>query len=200
MPTKKKAHKVSLEWKKEDADRAIVRTDFLDRETLSLRVRSGWRDKLVISGNAARIEARNPSPFVDYDFDLIRAGLDISIQPVKGWDIQLSHGIFDFQSSTLFQDPDFLPDQSNHDEDGAHTSLELSWLNERWSFAGGYGYHHSDGVAEFSNERGHIRAGLRVAARFWIILETRHYAYQDTAFSFSDYEAETYALLFRWRL
>ncbi len=199
MAFQKKQHQASLEWKSEEADQMVIRTDFLDRETLTARLRTGWNDKFHFSGKARWIDAENPTPGIQYEMDLFNAGLDLEFAPVKGFRCRLSYNLFDLESQTSYRDPWFEDRESFHKEDGNQVDVDFGWENKRLKIIGRYGRYDSEGAIPFTLDDAFLQADIKISDHFSGIIQARQREYEEELNPLADYDVDTFGLLLRWR-
>jgi len=195
----KKRHLVSVEWKSEEADEAVMRTDFLDRDTLTARIRTNWNNKVYLSGKARWFDVENPTPAIEYQMDLFNAGVDLEFMLPKKFNCRLSYAIFDLESETAYRDPEFVNRISFHREDGNQADINLGWENKRWMVEGRYGRHDSEGAIPYTLDEAMLSLELKISDDISGIFHGRIREYQEESNPLADYDADTFSLLVRWR-
>jgi len=193
-------HSLSLEYQIDDADQSVVRTDFLDRKTYSLRGKTALFDKkLKLSGNARWAESDNPSTAIDLQSDLFRAGLTAAVLFSDQFELNLAYGIFDLESQIEYRDPLFNQATSFHREDGTDLTADLRWTNKQLEVVGGYGTYDNEGLLPFNLDRIHFDLTWSFSDNFQAIFRADHHEYDEDLDPISNFDADIYAILIGWR-
>jgi hypothetical protein len=189
----------SIEYRNEDADSAVVRTDFLERETLTVRVRTAIAGAFHLSAHAKQLEAENPLAGIDYELELDTFGIDADVTMGESFSAVLSYSVFDLTSALVYRDPLFVSRTSSYVEDGDNLSLGLHWTGERLSLEGWGSTYDNTGAVAYTYERYGVRAGWRVNEQLRASIEARNDSYEEEALPVADYDVDTYAFIIGWR-
>ena len=210
---KKGMHRVHVEYRMDDADNAVMRSDFLDRETLSFRAGTGWKEKCLITLVARTMESENetmPPGFQPQNEDdelaqmereITSYNINADLTPIKDLNIRLNYGIFDFESEAWFYAPDFVLEQSIYQEETDSMGCEIDWKTGRFQINGGYNGYDGEGVNDFplTLDTTHLRLGFTLMENLTLRLEAARYEYDQKNSVLSDYETDVYGLLLHWR-
>jgi hypothetical protein len=192
-------HRFSLEWRRDEADHAVVRTDFLDREVWAVRARTHLGEKWLLSGRARWQDEDNPSAGINSEADTFDMGVDLDLTPREGLNFRLAYGIFDFDSRVDYRRPNFTDATSTHSEDGENLEAGCRWTWSKIDFNGDYARYESTGAIDFDLERWSLGAGFPIADKLRGIVEARTIEYTEQNTPAADYETKIYRFLISWR-
>ncbi len=190
----------SASWQSDDADRAVVRTDYLDRRRVSMQAHGLVRENLRLAGRCLWTKSDNDTPQIVYESDQRQLALDFEIVGVKNFDMRLSYGVYEIDSEALYLQPqNFQFAQSIHKETGDEFELSLGLEVGRCRVEGEYASYDNQGALSFKLDRWKMGASVRIAAQLDAIVEARVQQYEEPGLPVADYDAEHYAFLLRWR-
>jgi len=188
----------TIEYRNEDADEAVVRTDFLERESLTVRVRTAIVGAFHLSAHAKQMESENPLAGIDYELELDTIGIDADVT-VESFSATLSYSVYDLASELTYRDPLFETRTSSHVEDGDNLHLGVRWSGERLSLEGWGSTYENEGALAYTFERYGARVGWRLNEQLVANIEARNDTYEETALPAADYDVDTFALTLGWR-
>ena len=193
-------HSLAIEYQVDDADQSVLRTDFLDRDTFSLRGKTSlFNQQLRLSGNAKWVDAENPANAIALQMDLFQAGFNADVSFSEQFELNLSYGIFDLENQIEYRDPLFNQATSFHREDGTDITADLRWTNKQLEILGGYGRYDNDGALQFTLDRAHLDVTWSFSEHFRAIFRADRYEYDETLNPISNYDADVFALLVGWQ-
>ena len=195
----RKGHRFSAEWQRDEADSAVVRTDFKDREVVALRARTHLGEKWQLSGRARWREDVNPTLGIDSQIDTFDMGLDLNLNPVEGLAFLLTYGVFDYESKVELRRPDFTSLTSRHLEDGENLEVGCHWNWSRVELSGDFSRYESTGAIDFDLERWSLRTAFPLADKLRGIVEARSVDYREPTLPVANYEAKIYQFLLSWQ-
>jgi hypothetical protein len=188
-----------IEYIADDADEAIVRTDYLDRTTLKFRAQGKLGKQVSIALRGRLVDAENDIPGIDSQIDLFHGGIDLNIEAAKDLNFVLSYGIFDFESEARATDPlRFTQFVSLHEEDGTDLGFHGYWKYKKCTVEGGYNRYENDGLLMQTNERIRLSIGYAFTDSLQGIIQGASYEYTEDLLPIADYEADLAAILIRW--
>jgi hypothetical protein len=196
-----KSFDASLEWRGEDADRAVVRTDFDSRDRYRLRL--GWKPCgwFQLTGTAEQIEASNPATGVAYDADTDHYAVVALLIPVKELTFRLGYDSYTTDTSILIRRPyDFGVEPSLHTEEGEVVDAGLTWTHGRLTLDGGYSRSENRGTFAYTLDHAYGRLGLDLTKSVGAALEYETYDYAEDLFAAADFDSTRYGVFFRFRL
>lgn len=197
---RKKGHQASLTFSRDDADQAVVRTDFLDRDVLLFRGRTQLIEKkLFLSANGRWVTAENPTAGIDFDLDQFTGNIALSgeLHALFGFDID--YGVFDLETRTDYRDPLFLDKTSFHKEDGVDLGIGLHGSYQKCGWKGSYRSYDNDGLLAFDLNRTQLGVTWSFTEAFQAILEATRVEYNENTEPLANYDVDQFALLLRWQ-
>jgi hypothetical protein len=181
------------------ANRAVVRTDFVDRDTYKLRATLTPISWITLGASAERVVDKN-NPFV-YNSKSTRLAGDVEVRPWKPLSLRFSAGSFKAASSIPIRIPwNFATDVSTNNEDGHSYEGGLSFAYSRFTLDGSYGSFSNDGTFPFSLDRARARLEVDVIKGFAAVFEYDRDKYQEKLASvlpYGNYEANRYGFYVR---
>ena len=191
----------SLEWRSEDADAAIVRTDYVNRDRYRLRL--GWELTTVFSivGTAEQIEADNPADGIELDVETDHYAVQLLVTPVKDLTFDLGYDSYQTDTATSIRRPhDFGIEPSLYTEEGEGIQGGVSWKVGRFDLDAGYSSYENQGSFPFELERVFGRIAFDLTESFGLAGEIESYDYSEVLFAPADFDADRYGLFFRFKL
>ena len=192
---------LSAEWRSEEADTAILRSDALDRERLRVRgtvTLSSWL-KVIASGEW--IDASNPTTGIAYDAEVDRFGGEIELTPLA-W-LVLRGGYDRTQSDsrmTVRRPQDFVLEPSLYSEDGENLEASATVTFGRLTLEAGGNRYENQGSTPFTLDRTFARCdvGINDALGVYGVIDRREYT--DDLLPIADFEATRVAVFVRWSM
>lgn len=192
--------KLSLDYGTSDADRSIMRTDFLDRSRLRGRLEWSPFEWLAILATAEQIEAENDSAGIELDSDTDHWAVDLDLRPVESLLLRLAWDRFETTSSTWLRQPqDFSIVPSLHEEDGELLEGRIEWQREALRLSAGYSTLDNDGSLPFTLDRVFGRVAYDFTPTWGAAVEVESHDYTEEGFALADFDATRYGLFVRWR-
>ena len=161
-----KALTLSADYRLDDADEPIVRTDYLDRERW--RARAGYRigERLSVQASAEETEIENDRPGIGYDARIRQYTGTLEGAPIAPVRLWLSVSRFDAESRIPIRRPqDFGVESSVHLEDGDSLEAGLSAVFGRGRLDAVWGRFENEGTFSFDLDRFRISAELQTDRR-----------------------------------
>jgi hypothetical protein len=188
----------NLDYQKQEADQAVFRADFLDREKLSLQVRWKLADFLQLKGSAQQTDSENNHPEVAFTSDLTTYRLD-ALAHFKNVQLQAGYGIFDLESLGMYRQPqDYSMIPSHHLEDGEELSALLRVDLDRVDLQASFSRFDNEGALTFNYDRLACDLHYKVTKAWFLTLGYRQDDYQEALHPIADYQADRFSLLVRW--
>jgi len=192
--------KLGLDWKKDDADNAIVRTDYLNQERWRARLSWTAGSFLQLVGTAERIEAENPTAGVDRDATTKHWAGDLEITPVKDLVFRLGYGEYKADSTiTIRQPQDFTLVPSVYSEDGTSKDIAASYRFDRGGVEVGFSKFENTGDMALTLDRTFARADFDFTKEWGVVVQYEKRKYQEDMLAVADYDAKWYGFFLRWR-
>lgn len=190
---------VSAEWTGDDANEAVVRTDFLERD--ALRVRAGLRlaSWLRVAAVGEHTQASNATPGIDSDFDTRRWGADVEVAPWRWLSLRGNYGTFDVDSRITVRRPhDFGLEPSLYLEDGDEAAGALVVSLGRFGAQAGAARLHNRGTLPFTLDRRSVRLEVHLMPTLGLVGHWEQREYDETLLASASYDARRYGLLLHW--
>jgi len=192
--------KLGFDWKKDDADHAIVRTDYLNQERWRARLSWTAGQFLRLVGTAEHIKGENPTAGVDRDATTKHWAGDLELTPLKDLAVRLGYGVYKADSTiTIRQPQDFTLVPSVYSEDGTSKEAAASYRFGRGGFEAGFSKFENTGSMALTLDRTFARADFDFTAKWGVLLQFEKRKYQEDALSIADYDAKWYGVFLRWR-
>ncbi len=192
--------KLSLDWKKDDADNAIVRIDYLNQERW--RARAAWTAgkflRLVATGE--NIKAENPTAGIDRDVTTKHWGADVEITPVKPLVVRLGYGDYRVDSTTIIRQPqDFSLTDSIYTEDGTSKEASAAFTFAHGSVEAGVSRFENSGSLELTLDRAYARADVDFSKSWGALVQYEKRKYEETLLPIANFDANWYGVFLRYR-
>jgi hypothetical protein len=189
-------------YRLDDADQAVVRTDYLDRQRI--RIRGGYRtsnDFFRVGLTAEEIDSSNDQADINYDNELRSFSGDVEIAPIQPLRFRASYSVFDADTSMIILRPETLTSEiSSHLENGNSREGGFSLLVKRFSLDADYATFENEGTLPFTVVRWRARAVFDFLANLGVAAEYNHDDYEEANFALADYDADRFGLFLRWRM
>ncbi len=187
-------------WRRDSANAAIFRTDYLDRDRY--RVRAAWSTpkKLFRAGVTAERTSQSNERETGYDARLNQYAGDIEVAPFEALRFRASLSQFRADSNISFRRPEnFTIDESIHKENGQAREGGLSYLRGPFSFDASLSRFENRGTIPFTFDRHRLRLTWDFKSKTGVAAEWDRDKYDEPAPSYGDFDASRYGLYFRWR-
>ena len=192
--------KLAFDWKKDDADNAIVRTDYLKLERWRARLSWTAGQFLRLVGTAENIKGENPTVGIDRDATTKHWAGDVEVTPVKDLVFRLGYGAYNVDSTTTIRQPqDFSLVASVYSEDGTSKDVAASYRFGRGGVEAGYSKFENTGSMALTLDRTFARADFDFTKAWGVLVQFEKRKYQEDALSIADYDARWYGVFLRWR-
>jgi hypothetical protein len=192
--------KLSLDYATSDADRSIMRTDYLDRSRVRGRVDWHPVEWLTVLATAEQIEAENDTTGIDLDSDTDHWAVDLDLRPVESFLLRLAWDRFETTSTTWLRQPqDYAVVPSVHEEEGELLEGSIQWQREALRLSAGYSTLDNDGSLPFTLDRVFGRVAYDVTQTWGAALEVEAHDYTEEGFALADFDATRYGVYLRWR-
>jgi hypothetical protein len=192
--------KLAFDWRKDDADNAIVRTDYLNQERWRARLSWTAGKFLRLVGTAENIKGENPTAGVDRDATTKHWAGDLEVTPVKDLVLRLGYGTYQVDSTiTIRQPQDFTFVPSIYSEDGTSREAAASYRFGKGGFEAGFSKFENTGSMALTLDRTFARADFDFTKKWGVLVQFEKRKYQEDALSIADYDAKWYGVFLRWR-
>lgn len=189
------------DYKKESADRAVMRTDFLDRQ--QLRFRGTWAPMEWLKVGAT-------AETVDFENDTVGIGLDatyreyagfLEVKPWKPLTVRLGGSRYEADTTAGFQLPLVWQTSTNvHAEEGTGLEAGLSLDLKPFGLHAAWGRYDNDGSYPFTMNRVRVLADYQFIEKLGIVGEWSWDKYEEnfaTGATLGDYDANRYGIYLR---
>ena len=192
--------KLAVDWKKADADNAIVRTDYLNQERWRARLSWTAGQFLRLVGTAENIKGENPTAGIDRDATTKHWAGDVEVTPVKDLVFRLGYGVYKADSTiTIRQPQDFTVVPSVYSEDGTSKDIAASYRFGRGGVEVGFSKFENTGDMALTLDRAFARADFDFTKEWGVLVQFEKRKYQDDVLSIANYDAKWYGVFLRWR-
>lgn len=189
-----------VDYRADDADEVVLRTDYLDRTRLRGRVDWSPFRWLTVGGTAETIEAENEDPAIAYLAETDHWAVDLDLHPVEDLSIRLAWDQYSTDTFAVIRRPqDYGLEPSLHAEDGEMIEGSLRWRLDRFTLWAGYSSLDNDGSLPFSLDRTFGRLGYDFSSAWGASVEYESNEYSEELLPLADFDAERYAVFVRWR-
>jgi hypothetical protein len=192
--------KFSLDWKKDDADHAIVRIDYLNQERWRGRLAWTVGSVLRLVGTGEHIKAENPTAGIDRAVTTKHWGADAEITPIKPLLLHLGYGIYKVDSTTIIRQPqDFSLTDSLYTEDGTSKEASASYSFGPGSVEAGYSRFENTGSLGLTLDRTYARVDVDFNKTWGALAQFEKRKYEDNLLPIANYDATWYGVFLRYR-
>ncbi|HUM01085.1 MAG TPA: hypothetical protein VL084_02285 [Thermoanaerobaculia bacterium] len=188
------------EWRNDDADQAILRSDYTSRTTWRARLTLNRWKFFRISGTGQWVSQSNTQTGIDSTGTFRQYGGDIDIMPISALTLRFSGNAF--TSNTTFpiltpQNLEVVP--SIMIEDGYSLEGGLSLNLKLFTLQASGGEFKNKGSVNFKIDR--FRGGVEVPIikAFSFVAEWAYDKYTETVFMYGDYSASRVGLYAHWK-
>ncbi|HUO85068.1 MAG TPA: porin [Thermoanaerobaculia bacterium] len=190
----------SASWRGDDADRAVLRTDFRDRDLI--RLRAGWvsparRFRVGLSGQ--HTDQSNDREGIDYDAEIQQLTATFEVAPIESIHLWTSWSGFDADTHALIRRPEtFEIVPSLHEEDGDSWEAGARWFRNPFGVEASWGRFDNDGTNPFEMDRWRTRVQYEINEQYGVAGEWARDTYDELSLPLANYEADRFGLFLRW--
>jgi hypothetical protein len=190
---------LSADWAEDDADQAVVRTDYLDRERMRVRASLSLGPMLRLIGTGEWIDAANPTPGVDYTAEIERWALDLEFTPAEHLSVRGGWHTYDSDSQIVTRVPhDFSLTNSVYLEEGEDVDVSMAARFASVAVEAGIAAYSNEGSQPFDLDRTYARLDIGLTSTVGLYGSFERRNYDEKLLSLSSYDADRYGLFVRW--
>ena len=189
---------LSANWRNDNADQAIFRTDYLDRNRL--RLRAMWKaPKYVRFGITSDVTKQtNDQPDVLLNASVHQYIGDVEVTPLSWLGLRGSYAKFRANSDALYRVPqNFTTADSRRFENGYSREGGVAVTRDKWSFDTGLSKFKNAGTTPFTVDHYHARFTIDLKSRTGLAAEWNRDKYNDLL-GVSDFSANRYGIYLRF--
>jgi hypothetical protein len=194
---------LSAEYRLDDADVPIVRTDYLDRQRWRGRVGFRLGERLSFTASAEQTDIENDRPGIAYDAEIKQYAGTVEGSPVAPLRLWVSAARYEAESRIPIRRPqNFTVVPSIHVEDGDSLEAGLSGVFSGFRLDAAYGKFENEGTFSFDLDRLRVSADLQLAPQFAVVGEWARDDYEEISgegAGLGDFDADRYGVYIRWR-
>lgn len=194
-----KRFELGVDWLSDDADKVVMRTDYLDRERLRGRLGFTLFKWLRLSGTMANITAKTAIPGIDYDSETTQYAVDLDLTPSEHFNARASYSSYDTDSAITVRIPhDLSLASSLYLAEGELWDLELNGKVAWFGLTFGWSSYDNTGSFGFDFEHWLVRLDFDVSKRLGVGVLADSYDYQeDVLADIGDYLVKRYGVFLR---
>jgi hypothetical protein len=190
---------LGAEYLKDDADNAVVRTDYTNRDRLRARASVKINSFLTFIASGDQTDLKNPAAGIQYDATVKHWAAGLDIIPVAALVIHGGYDKYTSDSQVLVRVPqDFSTESSIYAEDGKNVEGSLSLKLGRLLIAAGGNQYRNTGDLPFDLDRSWARLDIAVFDGVGVYGQYERRKYTEKLYSAADYSADRYGLFVRW--
>lgn len=191
---------VGADWTQDDADQAVVRTDYADRERLRGRIGLKLGSWARLVGSGERIESENPASGIEYDGEVTHWALDLEVVPIEAISIRAGYDTYQSDSSLVVRRPqDFVLETSVYAEDGENIEGSISAKFGRITLDLGGNRYTNEGHLAFDLDRAYARFDIGISDGFGIYGNWERRKYDERALmTLANFDGDRYGIFLRW--
>jgi hypothetical protein len=189
---------LSAKWQRDDANRPILRTDYVDRT--KLRGRAMWRAPKYFSAGVTAEWSKQTNDQSDVGLNAsVRQYLgDVELTPISWLALRGSFTKFESNSDVIYRVPqNFTVADSRRFEDGRSNEASAVMTFAKWSLDAGLGRFKNEGTSPFTLDHYRARFSYDLTARTGFAAEWNRDQYEDSL-AISDFRADRVGIYFRW--
>lgn len=192
--------KLSGDVRYDDANQAVLRTDFDKRTRIRTRASLKPVAWLELGGTGEWTNQTNNEPGIGYDGKIRTYSADVQLTPVKGLRLHGAYTKLKADSTIPIRMPqDFTVTNSVNTEDGnsweGGLGLAFAPVTFDWSYVG----LKNNGSYPYKIDRGRMRLDFDVTKNAGVVSEWDYDRYRDTTLPVSNYRANRFGVYLRWR-
>ena len=190
---------LGADWLEDDANRALVRTDYLDRERLRARAGVKLGSLVRFLGTAEWIDLANPTAGIQYDAEIEHLAASVEVTPVEAFTLHAGYDTYTSDSTVIFRTPqDFSTGPSIYAEDGESIDGGISLKLGRFKVDAGASRYRNEGDMAFDLDRTYARFDVQINDAVGVYGQYESRDYDETLLPIADYSADRYGLFLRW--
>jgi len=190
---------LSFDWGTEDADTAVVRTDFLERDRVRARFSFRPGEAVRVTGTAEIIEAENGAEGIGFSADTEHYAVDLEVTPVDAFGVRVAYDSYDTSSEVTVRRPeDFGLDLSLHAERGEVVEAGIMGKAGSFTYDAGYSTLENRGSFGFELDRIFSRLGVDFTDTIGASVEVETWDYREQSFTLADFDSTRYGVYLRW--
>lgn len=193
---------LSASYRTEDADRPVVRTDFIDRTRMRGRLAFHTPGRLVTVGlSGQEMKQDNDGPDFGFKSDVTEYTIDAEVAPRSMFRLRGAYSQLKLDSSVTIRRPEtFALDTSVHAEDWSALELGFALVGPKMSFDASAARLENEGSLPYSGNRYRARATYDFVKNFGVAGEWAQDEYdQEPAVSWGSFRGTRYGLFLRYR-
>jgi hypothetical protein len=192
---------LGVDFLSDDADKVVMRTDYLDRERLRGRLGFTLFKWLRLSGTAAQITADTAIPGIDYDSETTQYAVDLDVTPSEKFNGRASYSTYDTNSTITVRIPqDLSLEPSLYLAEGELFDLEVNAKVAWFGVTLGWSSYDNTGTFGFDFEHAIARLDFDLFKSFGVGVLAESYDYQETELAeIGDYLVKRYGVFLRFR-
>jgi len=190
---------LAVDWQKDDADAAVVRTDYLNRDRLRGRISLKIGTILRVLGTGERINLENPTAGILYDADITHWAAALDITPIAALTFHGGYDSYESNSQLLIRMPhDFSTETSIYLEDGENIEGSVALKLGRFLVEAGHSQYRNEGDLPFDLDRQYARFDVGITGEVGIYGQYEQREYTEKLLTAADYSADRFGLFVRW--
>jgi len=190
---------LGVDYRKDEADRLVLRTDVNDLKRLRARAALNW-GILELAATGEKLDAENTLPGNGYNASSEDWAAEVRLRPWEYLTLWGSYGSFETDSAILVRRPEtFETEASLYREDGTLAEAGLAYRRGEVAGEAGWSKFENQGTRGYDFSRLYARLELPLQQGLGLGFEAARYKYQQTGFSPADYEAKRYLFLLRYQ-
>jgi len=190
----------SVDYRKDDGDRAVVRTDFLDQERVRFRATWAPLDILRLGVSRENLDAKNPTLTTELDLCSRSTTADLELGPLSNLTVRAAYGKYTADSTIVIRRPqDFVLEPSLYAEKGTMWDGGVTYQAGRVLIEGGYSTFENTGSLAFELKRALLRLEVPLSVDVTGVAMFDTTDYLETALNLADFKAKRYGIALRWR-
>jgi hypothetical protein len=198
---------LGADYRRDEADQQIFRTDFINRDRYKVRAAYSWADTIRIGGTWQESHANDDHVTdVEYNSKVREVAADLEVTLFKrALTLTATGGEFKVERNVLIRVPqDFTIENSNQHEMGHTWGGGITWVYKILTLEGAYLWFQNGGSIPFTVERGRVRAEVGVTPHIGVAGEWWHDNYDETvafdqAGPLANYRANRYYVGLHWK-
>ncbi|MFH1177874.1 MAG: hypothetical protein V1750_10750 [Acidobacteriota bacterium] len=192
--------RVSLDWRQDDADGTVVRTDYADLDRW--RLRAEWKpvEQVRLIGTAETMSAENPAAGVNYEVDTRQHGLELEVSPSAAITARAGWNRFKHESNLVIRQPqDFSLVSSPFAEETDVLDAGLTLAFGRLHLEGSYSKLQNRGDWELKLNRGLVRCSIDLTKTLGAAVEYEANDFNDDVIPQGKYASQRLGFFLRWQ-
>jgi hypothetical protein len=190
---------LGAEYLKDNADNAIVRTDYTDRDRLRARASVKLNSFLTFIASGDQTNLKNPAAGIQYDATVKHWAAGLDILPIAALVIHGGYDKYTSDSQVLIRVPqDFTTEASIYAEDGKNVEGSATLKLGGWLIAAGANQYRNDGDLPFDLDRSWARVDIAVFDGVGVYGQYERRKYTEKLYAAADYTSDRYGLFLRW--